>query len=311
MRIADIEAQFLEAAANRGIIIRKIIADGRFHRCDAEGKNGRGDASYRLILDDNFPVGFLQNFRDGLGCETWRPSGGVAISPTQIAEVKAKIARQARERETERARAQAAAARRALEMIQAAHPADPLHPYLQLKHVKPHGIFQLGDALLIPMRDAAGAVWNVQRIFPDAKKRYLRDGRKKGLFFVIGKLDRRTVAVVEGFATAASVRQATELPVLVAFDAGNLVHVAAAMRKNPDTFLIFAADDDHLTIGNPGLTKATEAAQSVGNAAVVLPDFGADRGERDTDFNDLASRYGLAAVRKQIQDGLVGTGSTF
>ena len=37
--------------------------------------------------------------------------------------------------------------------------------------------------------------------------------------------------LAEGYATAASVHQATRRPVAVCFDAGNLVHVAKALRE--------------------------------------------------------------------------------
>ena len=36
----------------------------------------------------------------------------------------------------------------------------------------------------------------------------------------------------------------------------------------------------------------------------ILPAFGTDRGERDTDFNDLLARCGLDAVRRQIMEAL-------
>ena len=83
----------------------------------------------------------------------------------------------------------------------------------------------------------------------------------------------------------------------VAFNAGNLKAVAVALRaKYPALKLIIAADDDHQTAGNPGLTKATEAAQAVGGFLAV-PDFGADRPDDATDFNDLAQIAGAGAVK--------------
>ena len=60
--------------------------------------------------------------------------------------------------------------------------------------------------------------------------------------------------------------------------------------------LVMAADDDHLTPGNPGLTAAKQAALAVGGL-VVVPQFPADRPPKASDFNDLAAIDGLSAVR--------------
>ena len=83
----------------------------------------------------------------------------------------------------------------------------------------------------------------------------------------------------------------------VAFDSGNLLPVAAALRaKYPALLLALAADDDHRTEGNPGLSAATAAAWAVGGF-VVKPQFPADRPPKASDFNDLAALAGLDAVR--------------
>jgi putative DNA primase/helicase len=61
-----------------------------------------------------------------------------------------------------------------------------------------------------------------------------------------------------------------------------------------------ACADDDAKSGNPGLTKAREAAQAVG-AIVAVPDFGDDRPKGTTDFNDLLIHAGADAVRASIQ----------
>ena len=89
--------------------------------------------------------------------------------------------------------------------------------------------------------------------------------------------------------------------VACAFSAGNLKPVAVALReKYPDTVLVICADDDHLTEGNPGLTKATEAAQSIGGL-LAIPCFPATRKDGDTDFNDLARLAEPEAVAACIE----------
>jgi hypothetical protein len=91
----------------------------------------------------------------------------------------------------------------------------------------------------------------------------------------------------------------------VAFDAGNLLSVAQALHtKFPKLDLVLCADDDYRTEGNPGITKATEAAQSVGGR-VVIPVFSGNRAMGATDFNDLSTAEGLGAVRLCIEKQLL------
>jgi putative DNA primase/helicase len=79
-------------------------------------------------------------------------------------------------------------ARRAATMTwEEALPADPTHPYLQRKGVKPYGIrMELLDVLLVPLRDLDGTIHTLQRIYEDGTKRFLSGGAKAGHFTLIG-----------------------------------------------------------------------------------------------------------------------------
>jgi putative DNA primase/helicase len=58
--------------------------------------------------------------------------------------------------------------------------------------------------------------------------------------------------------------------------------VARALRvKFPKARITIAADNDTHTAGNPGLTRAREAAKAVGGFVVIPP-------EPFNDFNDVA-----------------------
>jgi hypothetical protein len=107
----------------------------------------------------------------------------------------------------------------------------------------------------------------LQYIDGDARKRFLAGGRKRGLFYVIGEIEPQGEALIgEGFATMASVHEATGKPAIVALDTGNLKPVAEALRaKYPQTAFIICADDDFRTEGNPGRAKAAEAAEAIGS----------------------------------------------
>ena len=124
------------------------------------------------------------------------------------------------------------------------------------KGVQPHGIRQDRDLLLIPMRDASGALHSLQTIGTDGSKRFLSGGRVTGCYFGIGKPD-GTLCIAEGYATGASIFEATGYAVAVAFNAGNLDAVARELRgKYPDMRIIVCADDDYRTDGNPGIREA-------------------------------------------------------
>jgi len=112
--------------------------------------------------------------------------------------------------------------------------------------------------------------------------------------------DGSTICIAEGYATGATVHQATGHPVAVAFDAGNLQPVAEVLRAAfPSALLVVCADDDHSTEGNPGLTMAASAAHAVGGL-LAIPAFPDTREPGGTDFNDMAQSAGLEAVRLQV-----------
>ena len=169
------------------------------------------------------------------------------------------------------------------------------HPYLLHKGVHAYGIRQDGQTLLIPLRDTAGKLHSLQTITSDGEKRF--KGRMKGCYHAIGYKPGDLLVIAEGYATGASIHEATGWPVAVSFNAGNLGPVAVALHKAyPALTLVMAADDDHQTDGNPGLTAAKQAALAVGGF-VVVPQFPAGRPSKATDFNDLAAIAGLSAVR--------------
>lgn len=134
-------------------------------------------------------------------------------------------------------------------------------------------------------------------------KRFKISGKVAGCYYQFGG-DPAAAGVLligQGFATCASVFEATRQPVACAFNAGNLLAVARAGRERlPDARIVLLADDDWQTEGNLGLTKATEAARAIGGA-VAMPGFLADRPAAATDFNDMAALTGLDSVRTTIE----------
>lgn len=205
--------------------------------------------------------------------------------------------------------------------------------YLQRKGVQGHGVrYSPSGAMVIPMLDVAGKVHGLQIIrgraprkapgtaVPGARKLLDKEFWPKGLikkghFHLLGMASgAQVVLVAEGYATAASLFEATGLPVAVAFDAGNLAPVAAVLHARYKTArLLICADDDKFSVGNPGVTCASAAAMEVGGAFVV-PAFADEaarqaafdtKGTKLTDFNDLHAAEGLHVVRAQIEARLL------
>lgn len=191
--------------------------------------------------------------------------------------------------------------------------------YLERKGVQGEACRYLPDGtLVVPLLryDAPRetALRGVQRIKPDGGKLFTKGFAKTGCCLRLGDApDNATplLLVCEGYATGLTLRMATgcAVPVLVALDAGNLHHVVPLLRSlYPAPRLLICADDDHLTVDqatgeliNPGRTAAKAVAKLVSRCDLVWPIFNpATRAPKDTDYNDLHLREGLAAVRHQL-----------
>ena len=140
----------------------------------------------------------------------------------------------AQQREADKAQRQHDAATAAAQRWEAAEPAPADHPYLVRKGIQPHGIKAEGEALLIPLRDAATTLHSLQAIGPEGDKRFQPGGRIKGCYFGIGK-PKGVLIVCEGFATGASIHGATGHAVACAMNAGNLLEVAQALHSKYPT----------------------------------------------------------------------------
>jgi putative DNA primase/helicase len=171
------------------------------------------------------------------------------------------------------------------------------HEYLTKKQVGNYGVYFKDGELLIPTCDIDGNVHGMQRITKSGLKLFQKDQAIKGMMHKIEGND-SVIYIVEGYATGASVHMATGNTVFCAFNAGNLKDVARDVRrKNPDTPIVIAGDDDTKTVGNPGRTKADEAAHASGSAS-LFPKF--PDGTEGSDWNDLHVGCGIEEVKKQL-----------
>ncbi|WP_244220706.1 toprim domain-containing protein [Xanthomonas vasicola] len=257
------------------MLVASVVADGRLRRVRAEG-DGSGQRSGWYVLHAGPPLaGTYGNWKTGASAQ-WRDCEGGSLSAAELAEIREKARRAQRQQQAECARRHAAAREAALAQWRQAEAASATHAYLVAKGVASYGLRQSAGHLLVPMRDAEGHLWSMQTIAADGSKRFLAGGRKRGLYYSIGREVSEVVCIAEGYATAASIYEATGYPTAVAFDAGNLEPVARELRsKFPDALIVLCADDDAATALcrgiNPGVANAQRAAHAVGGVVALPP----------------------------------------
>ena len=150
-------------------------------------------------------------------------------------------------------------------------------PYLQRKKIAGENIRYLPDgSILIPMINYAApresAFVGVQTIKPDGTKLFPKGVIKSGSACRLGEINTRIMAVCEGYATACSIRLGTgyQLPVFVAFDAGNLIKIVTMLRHlYPKTHVLVCADNDQKTKGNPGIKAGRLAVRANQNSSII------------------------------------------
>ena len=275
-----------------------VNADGKLHRFSTNGRADDKSGRYCLHLDGR-PAGYFQCYRQDIK-RTW--TAGRDLLPDETPEEMALRQQQAAATKARKAREESQkqkdTADRAANVWKFAKPVYPDFPYLVRKNIKPNGARLDGMALINPMYDSTGKLWNLQRIFSDGEKRFLTGGRKVGLFTVLGGVKLATAEralVVEGWATGCTVSAIEPgTPVIVAFDAGNIAPVIGAIiGKYPALKLVIVADDDRKTERsrgkNVGIEKAMAAAAQYPGVSVVVPDFPINAPIELSDVNDLVS----------------------
>ncbi|EGU0150150.1 DUF1738 domain-containing protein [Vibrio parahaemolyticus] len=310
----DPVSEFTDALKADGLIINgSPKMDGKLHRVAVVGgKDGQLDGAYKGFLD-GLPAGFIQNFKQGTK-RNWKATGQ-KLDQDAIAQQQALIAKN-REVKAKELHAQYEQKSKDLTVeFNNAPKAPDSHPYLVSKGLGNDYDLRVDKRgnLLVPISDSQNKIWSVQRIGQKGFKGYEKGGKVEGGSFVLGgreNLDEsQAILLSTGFATSASVHQATGLPVVAAFQDNNLSHVAKELRKEyPDKEIFILGDDDrHLPLRNPplknsGREKAESVAKEV-NGKAIFPQFTANEtGEKFTDFSDIHRERGIETVRRQISE---------
>jgi phage/plasmid primase-like uncharacterized protein len=281
-----------------GYAPRNIVGDGKLHRFSTS-KRGRDDAGFYVFHDDEFPAGTYGDWRSGQKSK-WRSREACEMSAQDRERLDQVKAARAKKAEAERARAIAEARAR----WDRAEPASAEHPYLKRKGVNACRLRQEGRHLLVPI-SVGGELVSLQAIGPDGGKKYHPGAPTAGGSYQIdGTGD--TLIIAEGFATAATLHQATGSTVIVAFTAYNLEAIARSIREHAgDKAIIIAADDDRATemeiSKNPGLLAADKAAEAVDGIIAVPPFDRSMDGDKPSDWNDFQEIYGADSVAPALE----------
>lgn len=291
------QENFKLAMRNAGIEPPATIeADGKLHRFTVADDKPRSENGWYVFHGDgSLPAGAFGCWKRQVN-ETWSGKEYRTLTTEEKAAYSAKMEAIKQQREQEQIARRVECISKAQSMLKSAKEPDASHAYLTKKGIKPFGAKQLDDLLLVPIRKNK-ELTGLQIITQDGTKRFLSGTEKHGAYLAIaGNGD--TVYLCEGWATGCTIHEATGATIIVCFDCGNLEPVAKEIKaKGPEYKLVVCADNDSQTEGNPGVTKATEAALLVGcllAVPIMPPDCGG------TDYNDLHQSAGLDEVKRQL-----------
>lgn len=310
----DPVSEFAQVLENAGLVLKGLpVMDGATHRVPTKAdKNGVKSGVYKGYLDGR-PAGWYRDYRSSEAKATnWTFSGGADADPRTKLHLRA----QAQQNREDSARAlalqyntQAGYATRYVNSLPQATESE----YLTRKGVlaAPGVRITPKQDLVVPFSNAEGQIRSYQRIPPTGGKdaRILKNSEKTGNWFTFGSPQNgKPVLFAEGYSTAASIHEATGLPVLMTVDAGNMIAVAENARTVwPDSKFIFCADNDHQLKNqltgepeNKGILSATRAAELT-NGEVIAPAFTQVEIEQNlTDFNDMILSRGKDLARHLI-----------
>lgn len=298
-----------------------LDTSGKLTRCPTTDDPRGKDGAYAVHFDDPATV-WCQNWKTG-DSGTHCGVDQSAMTDSQRAVLQARIKATIDARNREAAERYAKAAQEAQERYASASAEGVnAHPYAARKGLNfvvmgaRRGELYGHDCLVVPMRDEQGNITSLQYIAGDkvlhdgTTDKHFLSGGKKGFLSIGGDFRGAScIAIVEGPATGGAVHAATGLPVVCAFDAGNLKATGEIVRRlaAPGAEILFMADDDQKpgTDKNPGIEAAEKAAHAVGGR-VVLPSMG-----RKADFWDTWHEQGPEGVNRAIEAARASVASRF
>ena len=274
------------------------IEFGKIIRFSDDSRNNKNGWCIAFQNPDGSAAASFGNWKD-IQEKRFYNSNGSTITPEDKEAFSLQIQKAMDKAKNERKEKQALAAKKANEIWNNAQPADPNHAYLIKKQIESYGLKQSGKTLIIPVMNFGGEILSLQEILPDGEKKFFPGGQIKGGAFVIGDIQQNNIFYIsEGYATGATIHKATNKPVIIAFNSGNLKLVAQIYRTaHPSKTIIIASDNDIETekkIGtNPGRIAAEQAASAIDAKLCLCP--------VNSDFNDLQQVQGMNVVQQELK----------
>ena len=275
----------------------EISLDGKIHRFNSGSKKDK--SGWYVAFFDKVPAGRFGDWRLDLNVP-WTADVGRDLDYEEVAARKRHIEMAREIRDKELAKLHDGVAQAVERIWENGTPATTDHPYLKKKGIQPHGMRVSGDgALMIPVHSPEGDLRSIQYIHPQGKKLFHTGGEAGGNVCVLGDLNDSPVFVAEGFATAASIREATGKPVVIAFSAHNMVEATGFVRERNGT------RTDIVVVGDNDERRRAEGGE-VGVRQVRSED---DTSPEEGDANDFAQRGGFEAASGSTSGRMAGSGA--
>lgn len=273
-RPASPEEQLADAMLDAGLTLPRdpIVLDGAMHRFASGTKSAAGydKSGWYIGFSDGIPAGRFGCWRAGLDV-VWRANVGRTLTVAEEMAHARRIAEAKALRDAALAKQREASSNAVAAIWSQAAAANAEHPYLKRKGVQPHGARITGDGrLMLPLFGQDGALCSLQYIDNDGVKLYHPGAQAGGKFWMVGTMDDPgPLYVAEGFATAATIHEATGRPCVVAYSASSLVPVVASLRDLYGTGqdIVIVADHDQHGVGQ----KYADQASAKYGARVVMP----------------------------------------
>ena len=286
------EDQLRDAIVGAGLNSpREILLDGKIHRfiSGTKGSGGHGDKTgWYIAFGDGIPAGRFGCWRSGIE-STWRADIGRKLTHTEEMAHVRRMAEAKALRDAEAAKKQEVASSTIETIWTECGPANEDHPYLKTKGIKTHGARVTGDGrLVVPLFDQAGNLSSLQYIAADGGKLYHSGAQTGSRFWQVGTNDDPgTLYIAEGFATAATIHEATNRPCIVAYSASNLVPVTGILREihGAAQDIVIVADNDASGVGQ----RYAEQASAKHGARMVMPPEPGDANDYKQAGHDLAA----------------------
>lgn len=302
------EVQLQDAMADHGLIPpREIIFDGKRHRFEGiKHKKPNKSSWYYAFENETVPGACFGDFSLNNLRVNWHANIGRDLTPEEESDYQQKIAEtrlDIEKREISRKNAAKIVFKR---IWSTSKPAPYDHPYLVKKRILPHcaRVNESGE-LILPLFNSELELVGLQFIEWDKAannftKKFRSGSQIKGSFCIIGEIDdgyTGRLYVAEGFATAASIHEATDTPVVVAYSANNLSGAIASVKKSlPRNEIIIVADNDASETGQ----REAEKAAKEHSVIYIIPPIEGDANDFVNNGGDLKSILDGVKVKKRV-----------